>query len=68
MVTLILICSGIFQGWSTTGCSLHLDNLKGANAHHQAETLFKGFGRALRMALSVDEKNLGHIPSTKGTL
>ena len=48
--------------------TLHLDNLKGANAHHQAETLFKGFGRALRMALSVDEKNLGHIPSTKGTL
>ena len=58
-----------FQGLVNHGMlTLHLDNLKGANAHHQAETLFKGFGRALRMALSVDEKNLGHIPSTKGTL
>ena len=58
-----------FQGLVNHGMlTLHLDNLKGANAHHQAETLFKGFGRALRMALSVDEKNIGHIPSTKGTL
>ena len=58
-----------FQGLVNHGTlTLHLDNLKGANAHHQAETLFKGFGRALRMALSVDEKNIGHIPSTKGTL
>ena len=58
-----------FQGLVNHGMlTLHLDNLKGANAHHQAETLFKGFGRALRMALSVDEKSIGHIPSTKGTL
>ena len=47
--------------------TLHIDNLKGANAHHQAETIFKAFGRALRMALAVDPRS-GALPSTKGTL
>ena len=48
--------------------TLHIDNLKGANAHHQAETMFKAFGRALRMALERDPRMAGTIPSTKGTL
>src|ERR1043165_9783535 len=47
--------------------TLHVDNLKGTNAHHQAETAFKAFGRALRMAVEVDPRT-GGIPSTKGTL
>ena len=47
---------------------LHLDNLKGINAHHQAETLFKAFGRALRMALTPDPRMAGVVPSTKGSL
>ena len=42
-------------------CSLHLDNLKGENAHHQAETLFKAFGRALRVAVSEDSRMIGRI-------
>lgn len=50
------------------GVTLHLDNLRGSNAHHQAETLFKAFGRALRMALSRDERMGGAMPSTKGAL
>ena len=47
--------------------TLHLDNLKGVNAHHQVETLFKGFGRALRMAVELDPRVKG-VPSTKGKL
>ena len=48
--------------------TLHIDNLKGQNAHHVAETIFKAFGRALRMALEPDERMQGAIPSTKGSL
>ncbi len=48
--------------------TVHLDNLSGANAHHQAETLFKAFGRALRMAVGRDPRIEGEVPSTKGTL
>lgn len=48
--------------------SLHVDNLKGFNAHHQAETIFKAFGRALRMAVEHDPRMAGVMPSTKGTL
>lgn len=48
--------------------TLHIDNLKGKNTHHQAETVFKAFGRALRMALTADERMAGIMPSTKGTL
>ena len=48
--------------------TLHIDNLKGQNAHHVAETIFKAFGRALRMALTPDERMQGTIPSTKGSL
>lgn len=48
--------------------TLHIDNLRGKNAHHQAETIFKAFGRALRMACEADERMAGLTPSTKGTL
>lgn len=48
--------------------TLHIDNLRGHNAHHQAETVFKAFGRALRMAVEHDERMAGKMPSTKGTL
>jgi imidazoleglycerol-phosphate dehydratase len=48
--------------------SLHIDNLKGRNAHHQAETIFKAFGRALRMATELDPRAGGTMPSTKGSL
>jgi imidazoleglycerol-phosphate dehydratase len=47
---------------------LHIDNLKGHNAHHQAESIFKAFGRALRMAAEFDVRMAGMIPSTKGSL
>lgn len=58
-----------FQGFvNHAGVSLHVDNLKGHNAHHQCETIFKAFGRALRMALTLDPRSAGVIPSTKGTL
>jgi imidazoleglycerol-phosphate dehydratase len=58
-----------FQGFSNHALvSLHIDNLKGENAHHQAETVFKAFGRALRMALTLDPRSAGVIPSTKGSL
>ncbi|MDR2678959.1 MAG: imidazoleglycerol-phosphate dehydratase HisB [Zoogloeaceae bacterium] len=50
------------------GITLHIDNLKGQNAHHQAETIFKAFGRALRMAASPDPRMSGLLPSTKGLL
>ena len=48
--------------------TLHIDNLRGVNSHHQAETVFKAFCRALRMAVEVDERMAGQTPSTKGTL
>jgi imidazoleglycerol-phosphate dehydratase len=48
--------------------TLHIDNLKGENAHHQCETVFKAFARALRMALEFDVRSAGIIPSTKGSL
>jgi imidazoleglycerol-phosphate dehydratase len=58
-----------FQGFSNhAGVSLHVDNLKGHNAHHQCETIFKAFGRALRMAMTLDPRSAGVIPSTKGSL
>nr|WP_320823393.1 imidazoleglycerol-phosphate dehydratase HisB [Reinekea sp.] len=58
-----------FQGFVNHALvTLHIDNMKGRNAHHQAETIFKAFGRALRMATSVDERQAGAIPSTKGVL
>jgi imidazoleglycerol-phosphate dehydratase len=58
-----------FQGFSNhAGVTLHIDNLKGENAHHQCETVFKAFGRALRMALAIDPRAAGVIPSTKGSL
>ena len=48
--------------------TLHIDNLRGINAHHQCETVFKAFGRALRMALELDPRSAGVVPSTKGVL
>jgi imidazoleglycerol-phosphate dehydratase len=58
-----------FQGFSNhAGVTLHIDNLFGDNAHHQCETVFKAFARALRMALAVDPRSAGVIPSTKGSL
>ena len=58
-----------FQGFANHALvTLHIDNLKGANAHHQCETVFKAFGRALRMALALDARSAGVIPSTKGSL
>ena len=48
--------------------TLHIDNIRGKNAHHIAETIFKAFGRALRMALTLDDRSAGVIPSTKGSL
>lgn len=58
-----------FQGFiNHAKVSLHVDNLRGKNSHHQAETVFKAFGRALRMALTPDERMAGITPSTKGSL
>jgi imidazoleglycerol-phosphate dehydratase len=58
-----------FQGFvNHAGVTLHVDNLRGANAHHQCETVFKAFGRALRMAVEPDPRAAGSIPSTKGSL
>lgn len=58
-----------FQGFVNHAlCTLHIDNIRGANAHHQAETVFKAFGRALRMACEVDPRAAGILPSTKGAL
>lgn len=58
-----------FQGFVNHAfVTLHIDNLKGVNAHHQSETIFKAFGRALRMALTPDPRAAGQIPSTKGSL
>jgi imidazoleglycerol-phosphate dehydratase len=58
-----------FQGFVNHALvTLHIDNLRGANAHHQCETLFKAFGRALRMAVEPDPRAAGVLPSTKGAL
>ena len=58
-----------FQGFANHALvTLHIDNLHGDNAHHQCETVFKAFARALRMALTPDPRSAGVIPSTKGTL
>jgi len=58
-----------FQGFANHALvTLHVDNLRGENAHHQCETVFKAFARALRMALELDPRMAGVIPSTKGTL
>ncbi|KAF3978024.1 MAG: imidazoleglycerol-phosphate dehydratase HisB [Methylococcales symbiont of Iophon sp. n. MRB-2018] len=58
-----------FQGFvNHAGASLHIDNLKGDNAHHIAETIFKAFGRAMRMAITADPRMAGIMPSTKGSL
>ena len=58
-----------FQGFVNHAfVTLHIDNLRGANAHHQAETVFKAFGRALRAALELDPRAPGVVPSTKGSL
>lgn len=58
-----------FQGFVNHALvTLHIDNLRGTNAHHQCETVFKAFGRALRMAAEVDARQNGAMPSTKGVL
>lgn len=58
-----------FQGFVNHAfVTLHIDNLRGENAHHQAETIFKAFGRALRMATELDSRMTGVMPSTKGSL
>ncbi len=58
-----------FQGFTNHAqVTLHIDNLRGVNSHHQIETVFKAFGRALRMALSEDPRMAGVMPSTKGCL
>ena len=58
-----------FRGFvNHAGVTLHIDNLRGINAHHQIETVFKAFGRALRMALAIDPRASGVVPSTKGSL
>jgi imidazoleglycerol-phosphate dehydratase len=58
-----------FQGFANHAfVTLHIDNLKGVNAHHQCETVFKAFARALRSALEFDPRSIGVIPSTKGSL
>jgi len=58
-----------FQGFANHAqVTLHIDNLRGDNAHHQCETMFKAFARALRMAVERDPRTQGEIPSTKGSL
>jgi imidazoleglycerol-phosphate dehydratase len=58
-----------FQGFvNHANVTLHIDNLRGVNAHHQIETVFKAFGRAVRMAVELDQRMAGTVPSTKGTL
>lgn len=58
-----------FQGFvNHAGVTLHIDNLKGTNAHHIAETIFKALGRAIRMAITADPRMAGIMPSTKGSL
>jgi imidazoleglycerol-phosphate dehydratase len=61
--------SEFFHGFvNHAAVTLHIDNLRGDNSHHQSETVFKAFGRALRMALTPDPRAAGSMPSTKGTL
>ena len=63
------LISEFFQGFVNHALvTLHIDNLRGKNAHHQAETIFKAFGRALRMAVELDDRMAGQMPSTKGAL
>ncbi|MDP3483301.1 MAG: imidazoleglycerol-phosphate dehydratase HisB [Sulfuricella sp.] len=63
------LVSEFFQGFvNHAGVTLHVDNLRGKNSHHQVETIFKAFGRALRMAVEVDSRLGGAMPSTKGSL
>jgi imidazoleglycerol-phosphate dehydratase len=58
-----------FQGFVNHAlATLHIDNLRGKNAHHQIETIFKAFGRAVRMATELDPRSAGVVPSTKGSL
>ena len=58
-----------FQGFVNHALlTLHIDNLRGVNSHHQIETVFKAFGRALRMAMEIDPRSSDVIPSTKGAL
>ena len=63
------LCREFFQGFVNHALmTVHVDTLRGDNAHHQAETLFKAFGRALRMAVEADARTANSIPSTKGAL
>jgi len=63
------LISEFFQGFvNHAAVTLHIDNLRGVNAHHVAETIFKAFGRALRAATTLDPRAAGSMPSTKGTL
>jgi imidazoleglycerol-phosphate dehydratase len=58
-----------FQGFANHALvTVHIDNLRGENAHHQCETVFKAFARALRMAIALDPRSAGVVPSTKGSL
>jgi len=58
-----------FQGFVNHALvTLHIDNIRGKNAHHQIETVFKAFGRGVRMAIEIDPKASTEIPSTKGSL
>ena len=60
------LLSEFFQGFSNHAkATIHIDNIRGKNAHHIAETIFKAFGKAIKMAISLDEKNINKIPSTK---
>ena len=60
------LISEFFQGFSNHAkATIHIDNIRGKNAHHIAETIFKAFGKAIKMAISIDEKNKDKIPSTK---
>ncbi|MCE5181373.1 MAG: imidazoleglycerol-phosphate dehydratase HisB [Betaproteobacteria bacterium] len=63
------LVSEFFQGFvNHAGVTLHIDNLRGKNSHHQVETIFKAFGRALRMAVETDQRMGDVLPSTKGSL
>ena len=65
----VALAREFFQGFvNHAGVTLHIDNLRGENAHHQCETVFKAFARAVRMAAEPDERAAGTIPSTKGAL
>ena len=60
------LLSEFFQGFSNHAkATIHIDNIRGKNAHHIAETIFKAFGKALKMAISFDKQNINKIPSTK---